>query len=73
MIAQWMLYSLATSAALFAGACAADYVGRGFNRSTRMLWLAAMVGSIVLAARAAPGSPLGSCYEVAGKRIEFPG
>lgn len=52
MIAAWMLYSLATSLLLFAGAAASDYVARASNRSTRMLWLGAMLVAITLAARA---------------------
>jgi len=52
MIAAWMLYSLATGLLLFAGTVASDYVARERNRSTRMLWFAAMIVFVVLSARA---------------------
>ncbi|HTE46965.1 MAG TPA: M56 family metallopeptidase [Gemmatimonadaceae bacterium] len=52
MIAAWMLYTLAVSALLFAGALAADYFARALGAPTRFLWAACMLAVLCLSTRA---------------------
>ena len=52
MIAAWMLYSVAVTVLLLAGASAADYVARALRAPTRGLFALAMIVAVALSARA---------------------
>ena len=64
MIAAWMLYTVAVTLLLLAGATAAEYVARAVRAPTRLVWAAAMIVAVGLSARALiagldtrPGTP----------------
>ena len=52
MIVAWMLYTIAVTLLLLAGATAAEYVARAVRAPTRAVWAAAMVVALGLSARA---------------------
>ncbi len=52
MIAAWMLYTVAVTLLLLAGATAAEYVARAIRAPTRVVWAAAMIAAFALSARA---------------------
>src|SRR5262245_41904716 len=52
MIAAWMLYTVAVTFLLLAGASAAEYVARALRAPTRVIWAVAMIAAVVLPARA---------------------
>jgi beta-lactamase regulating signal transducer with metallopeptidase domain len=57
MIAAWMLYTLAVTALLFAGASAAEYVARAARVPARFVWAAAMLAALGLSGRALTRGP----------------
>jgi hypothetical protein len=57
MIAAWMLYTLAVTALLFAGATAAEYVARALRAPARFVWAAAMLAALGLSGRALTRGP----------------
>jgi beta-lactamase regulating signal transducer with metallopeptidase domain len=52
MIAAWMLYSVAVSMLLFAGATAADHTARALGVPARFVWFGALVGGLGLSGAA---------------------
>ena len=52
MIVAWMLYTIAVTLLLLAGATAAEYVARAVRAPTRAVWAAAMVVALGLSVRA---------------------
>jgi beta-lactamase regulating signal transducer with metallopeptidase domain len=48
MIAAWMIYTVAVTLLLFAGARSADYVARSLGAPARFVWAAAMLASLTL-------------------------
>ena len=52
MIAAWMLYTVAVTFLLLAGATAADHVARAVRAPTRVVWATAMIVALGLSARA---------------------
>jgi beta-lactamase regulating signal transducer with metallopeptidase domain len=52
MIAAWMLYTVAISLLLFAGARAAEHLARAVGAPTRFVWAAAITAAMALSGRA---------------------
>jgi beta-lactamase regulating signal transducer with metallopeptidase domain len=52
MIAAWMLYTVAVSLLLYAGARGTEYLARAVGMPTRFVWVAAIAAAFVLSGRA---------------------
>jgi hypothetical protein len=55
MIAAWMLYSVAVSMLLFAGASATEYIARALGVPARFIWCGALIGALGLSGAALVG------------------